>query len=157
MPSWSPDGREIAFSSLRGGYEDIWIVPTEGGEPRQLTDDLDSDYGTEWSPDGEWIFEFFNTVRRIPVRGGPPEIWYDVHWGSRLSVDGRDLYHIRDGNIWVLAIADGSERLIAELASRPVGGGLATDGEFLYFMTEQWRGDIWVMDVVQNEDDGSDD
>ncbi len=30
-------------------------------------------------------------------------------------------------------------------------GALATDGDFLYFIWEEDEGDIWVMDVVQNQ------
>ena len=36
-PRWSPDGKTVAFVSTRGGSSQIWLVPAEGGEPRQLT------------------------------------------------------------------------------------------------------------------------
>ena len=37
-PSWSPDGRQIAFHAVRTGDADIWVVAVDGGQQRQLTD-----------------------------------------------------------------------------------------------------------------------
>ncbi len=36
-PLWAPDGKSIYFVSDRDGVENLWRVPAEGGEPRQLT------------------------------------------------------------------------------------------------------------------------
>lgn len=36
-PSWSPDGREIAFLSNITGTTQVWTVPSEGGWPKQIT------------------------------------------------------------------------------------------------------------------------
>ena len=36
-PSWSPDGRMIAFSSTRRGSADIYVIDTTGGNLRRLT------------------------------------------------------------------------------------------------------------------------
>ena len=36
LPSWSHDGREIAFASDRGGEWAIWVVPAIGGNPRKV-------------------------------------------------------------------------------------------------------------------------
>ena len=54
-PAWSPDGRTIVFQSDRKGHWDIWAVPSDGGEPRPLTDDDAIDYQPSVSPDGKWI------------------------------------------------------------------------------------------------------
>jgi tricorn protease len=47
----SPDGRQVAFS-LRG---DIWTMPANGGEGRQLTSGPEKDEWPRWSPDGTRI------------------------------------------------------------------------------------------------------
>lgn len=36
-PAWSPDGKTIAFSSMRGGAENIWLMDRRGKNMRQIT------------------------------------------------------------------------------------------------------------------------
>ncbi len=58
-PSWSPDGRQIAFVSARDGEEvtAIYIMDTSGNSLRRLTNDanLIGITSTNWSPDGRHI------------------------------------------------------------------------------------------------------
>ncbi len=54
-PSFSPDGRRLAFLSDRSGVPQVWMVPSEGGEPRQVTRLEDQVRAVEWSPDGKWL------------------------------------------------------------------------------------------------------
>jgi hypothetical protein len=35
--SWSPDGKQIAFISNISGRNNLWLVPSTGGWPQQLT------------------------------------------------------------------------------------------------------------------------
>jgi dipeptidyl aminopeptidase/acylaminoacyl peptidase len=52
MPRWSPDGKTIAFLSTRSERTELWSIPADGGEARQLTR-LDGTVGEfAWSPDG---------------------------------------------------------------------------------------------------------
>src|SRR5262249_28126093 len=36
-PSFSPDGRHVAFTASYDGNEDVYVIPTAGGEPARLT------------------------------------------------------------------------------------------------------------------------
>jgi Tol biopolymer transport system component len=54
-PSWSPDGKSIAFVSNMSGRNNIWLVPAEGGWPVQLTVSDQRQNAPAWSPDGKWI------------------------------------------------------------------------------------------------------
>ncbi|NCF98357.1 MAG: hypothetical protein GWP39_02460, partial [Planctomycetia bacterium] len=36
-PVWSPEGKQILFSSTREGSREIWSIPTGGGTPQQLS------------------------------------------------------------------------------------------------------------------------
>jgi serine/threonine protein kinase/Tol biopolymer transport system component len=65
-PSWSPDGRHLAFAA--GSPTRIWVVSAAGGEPRELTP-LGGDY-PRWSPDGRWIAYSVWTRESDPDQGG---------------------------------------------------------------------------------------
>jgi len=70
-PSWSPDGKYIAFVRPRrpGTYGDIFIIDPEGKNPKQLTYDIEAD-GPSWSPDGNHIaFAGFWLGRDDPATG----------------------------------------------------------------------------------------
>jgi Tol biopolymer transport system component len=55
-PAWSPDGRQIAWSSDRAGQLlDIWLLDYRTGTKRRLTSTDGSAMGAAWSPDGKQI------------------------------------------------------------------------------------------------------
>ncbi len=56
LPSWSPDGRWIAFVSDKSGEEQLYRVEQRGGKPEQLTEGVRGRlYRLEWSPDSKRI------------------------------------------------------------------------------------------------------
>ena len=74
MPRFSPDGSEIAFISDRSGGDNIWTIPTEGGNPRQVSrEDFRLVNNPVWSPDGRFIAarKHFVSTRSL----GSGEIW----------------------------------------------------------------------------------
>jgi dipeptidyl aminopeptidase/acylaminoacyl peptidase len=63
-PAFSPDGRQIAFSALKGGVLDLFVYTPEGGGLQQLTSDPFADLDPEWSPDGReivWVTDRFSS------------------------------------------------------------------------------------------------
>jgi Tol biopolymer transport system component len=57
-PSWSPDGKRIAFvDNLCGTCEesDVWVMNLRDGDLGQLTDTLDNELFPSWSNDGKRI------------------------------------------------------------------------------------------------------
>jgi dipeptidyl aminopeptidase/acylaminoacyl peptidase len=55
-PRWSPDGRFLAFLSDRAGEKSqVYLVPVDGGEARQLTRAPNGADAPAWSPDGSRI------------------------------------------------------------------------------------------------------
>ena len=59
-PSWSPDGKRIAFTSssdrpTADGYWDIYVMDADGNNPRNLTNHPRGDWQPSWSPDSQRI------------------------------------------------------------------------------------------------------
>jgi dipeptidyl aminopeptidase/acylaminoacyl peptidase len=54
-PTWSPDGKQIAFISNMSGRNNLWLVSADGGFPTQLTVSDQRQTSPLWSPDGKWI------------------------------------------------------------------------------------------------------
>ncbi len=53
--TWSPDGKTVAFVSNLSSRNNIWLVPSEGGWPMQLTVSNERQTQPTWSPNGKWI------------------------------------------------------------------------------------------------------
>lgn len=89
-PCWSPDGRNIAFVRANApanwavvGKADIYVIPADGGEPKQLTSESDRVFEAGpvlWSPDGKLLAylsrdkddDADGTIKVISPDGGEP-------------------------------------------------------------------------------------
>ena len=73
-PTWSPDGKFVAYSSEQSGNFDIWIKPIGEGDPIQVTKSPAHDWQPDWSPDGQRLV--FRSEREggglyvVPAFGG---------------------------------------------------------------------------------------
>jgi Tol biopolymer transport system component len=68
-PVWSPDGRQIAFDSDRGGTRQIYRKDSSGtGQEERLTDGA-SKVLTDWSHDGRYISTRSRIPRTVPMSG----------------------------------------------------------------------------------------
>jgi eukaryotic-like serine/threonine-protein kinase len=91
-PTWSPDGRFIAYSSDRSGNFDIWVQPVGGGDAVQVTKSPAHDWQPDWSPDGSQIV--FRSEREggglfaVPALGGRERKISSFGYFPRWSPDG---------------------------------------------------------------------
>ncbi len=119
-PTWSPDGRFIAYSSNRGGNSDIWVRQVGGGNPVQITNSPAHDWQPDWSPDGDNIV--FRSERDggglfvVPVLGGNERkiasFGFRPRWspdGSKILFQSSSLRFVTEIPKVYLATLDGSE------------------------------------------------
>ena len=68
LPSFSPDGRWIAYHRAIEGERDIWIIPVTGGDARRFTEHPAVDIQPSYSPDG-------SQIAFVSERDGTFQIW----------------------------------------------------------------------------------
>ncbi len=122
QPRFSPDGRRIAFTSDRGGGDNIWVMNVDGADKRQVTkEDFRLLNQPSWSPDGRFIAakKHFTTGRSL----GTGEIW---------------LYHVSGGG-GVQLVKRASEQLQKELGE-PI---YAPDGKSIFYTRNVSPGPIF--------------
>jgi TolB protein len=125
-PAISPDGKQIAFSSNRNGYWDIYILDLEKGENIHLTDTPEYDASPTWSPDGRWIaYESYQGDRMAiyiisVLDPSQPAILLTDFEGSSYepawSPCGREIAfvsnHSGEDEVWVASLDDQENRFI---------------------------------------------
>jgi Tol biopolymer transport system component/DNA-binding winged helix-turn-helix (wHTH) protein len=93
-PTWSPDGRMVAFSSDRSGNLDIWTQAVDGGNPVQVTTAAEHDWQPDWSSDGRLVFRSERTGGGLfvaPALGGAEQQISSFGYHPRWSPDGTQI------------------------------------------------------------------
>jgi Tol biopolymer transport system component len=128
-PMMSPDGKHLYYLGSEPGYTGLWVVPTEGGEPRQLLDgDMPRLHGPKSlvSPDSLKIAasRYQNEVTELlvlPAQGGKPEVIYTApgkrHLIPSWSPDSQEIAFSIDGTLLVIPAIGGNPTELAEVAN----------------------------------------
>jgi imidazolonepropionase-like amidohydrolase/Tol biopolymer transport system component len=86
QPRYSPDGKQIAFTSDRAGGDNLWIMAADGTSPQQVTkEDFRLLNNPTWHPSGRYVAarKHFTTRRSL----GTGEIWlYSVQGGEGVQL-----------------------------------------------------------------------
>ncbi|MCB9314467.1 MAG: PD40 domain-containing protein [Lewinellaceae bacterium] len=117
QPRFSPDGQQLCFTSDAGGADNIWVMNTDGSEPRQVTkEDFRLLNNADWMPDGQYLIarKHFTSGRSL----GAGEMW---------------LYHINGGSGLQLTERKNDQQDVNEPTVSP-------DGRYVYFSEDMYDG-----------------
>jgi Tol biopolymer transport system component/DNA-binding winged helix-turn-helix (wHTH) protein len=144
-PSYSPDGKKIAFESNRMGYANIWVCNSDGSNCSQLTDQHGTTVTARWSPDGRYLaFESVTQdywqVGVLELPDGTPRLlttFPDTNNGApNWSRDGKSIYFYSGHDagayqLWKMPFGGGSP--VRVTTNGGVYGIESEDGRFLYY------------------------
>lgn len=174
-PRWSPDDRAIAYLHSRENWaDDVYVVPSAGGSPRQITNDNTLMSGLAWLAAGSHILYSSargNTVLYlptmhlwlIPVAGGTPQqVTFgeagdenpDVDREGRIVVSRKHMQF----DIWKFPMdGEPAENVRRAVRITHQTGQVHTptlspdDRELAYLSDNGGHGNLWVMDLSTRE------
>ena len=131
-PTFSPDGKTVAFRGMKGGRSDLYAYDIEKRVVTPLTQDDAYDFAPTYSPDGQWIYYSAiqgSNAKIFRFHPGVPESREQITYGdwddedAAVSPDGKKLFFTsdRDGgiyNIYSINLENGETNLFTNV----VGG-----------------------------------
>jgi tricorn protease len=146
-PSWSPDGKTIAYTTDASGEQQVAVRPAEGGPEKVLTHfDRGYFYGPRWAPTGDRIAfsDHEHKLWFVPSSGGEPvqvaqDPYVEIHDYS-WSPDGRWLtYSITGTNqqsgIWLYNVDTRKATLVSDARSNDFNPVFDPTAKYLFFIS----------------------
>ena len=145
-PSWSLDGRQIAFDSEQPEGTAIFVISPDGGIPRPITPNSGDNCVPSWSQDGKFVyfassrsgeFQIWKVSAATGETPSSPAIQVTRGGGFRAfeSPDGKYLYYAKGrgkAGLWRRDLSDGKEEPVLE--SLQQWGWWALGSGVIYFL-----------------------
>ena len=156
--SFSPDAKMIAFGSSRADSTDIWVKPTIGGEPIQVTKNGFYNQYPVWSPNGQEIAYFSSRgekrgIWRVSFTGGDQtEVTSNVSAGTkprRWAKSGK-IYFQEHSELFSVDIGSGETERLTDFKSRglePRAIEVSADETNIVFSIKE--NDLWKIKVMR--------
>ena len=125
LPSWSPSGGKIAFTSYMRDNPDLYVVGAGGGRPKRVSKHYGMNTGASWSPDGSKIALTLSKdgnpeIYVIPAAGGKARRLTKsrrIDTSPAWSPDGKEIAFVSDREggpqIFVMSASGGSAKRIS--------------------------------------------
>lgn len=175
QPSFSPDGKEIAYVYWLDNFSDIFVMSADGSQTRRLTRGQASylpdnvwSFRPAWSPDGAQIAYVSDATTQFPVvwlmnrdGGNRRQLMtagYGVDWADAISwsPDGKRLAVVAGGvppnpspgQIYVLDVAKGGVEKLTTHAGGAFDPAWSPDGDTIaYIGRPEGPGQLWLRSV----------
>jgi len=178
-PAWSGDGKWIAFNHIDEDHASIYVVPSEGGQTKQISvkayrSNQTYDGRLSLSPDGK-LLAFASTKKQekgegealriytVPVEGGAAKPLTDTYTREpEFSPDGSKIAYVRIrylkpwetcSDVWVMPVQGGPPVQVADVPNRARSPVWSPDGKMIAFLTEASRDctsrELWIVPVSE--------
>ncbi|MDB5929026.1 MAG: peptidase [Polaromonas sp.] len=156
-PRWSPQGDQLAFLSSRaGGVSQLYVMPLDGGEARQVGPARQSVSALRWMPDGQSLLVTAQVTKNPDLRGAlgeaPPRPGNapEVCWRLPYKSDGVGYILNRQFHLFKTGL-DGSQQQLSDGAFDVMGFEASPDGrQIAYSRSREGRyahnSDLWLCD-----------
>ncbi len=106
-PDFSPDGKRLVYSSYLGqAWNQLWVMPSEGGDPFPLSYGDFDNVNPRWSPDGKQIAFISN-------RGGNTSLWVqNIPGGRQSEIVAKQKHYLKPMGRLVIDVLDAAGRRI---------------------------------------------
>ncbi len=128
-PTWSPDGRLLAFASNRSGNFEIYVRPIDGGQDVNITNHPAQEFQPAYSPDGKRVAFISTRSSRTGM----------IKIGSTAGIEIRTY----GGDLWVTPTLGGQARRLAPDANFPTW--LPDGRKIVYISGAEYRRSIIVI------------
>jgi serine/threonine protein kinase/Tol biopolymer transport system component len=142
LPRWSPDAMQIAYLGLRSGQPwKIFIIPSQGGSPREVLAETKTQVDPAWSPDGKKLIVGEDPSSGTPVIRSIDLVTHEVAvipgseglFSPRWSPDGRYLAALNTQSTKLL-LYDFKSQKWSDWTSELIGfPNWSRDGTYLYY------------------------
>ena len=150
-PSWSPDGRWIAYFSDADGEYELYITQSDGkGETRQLTDGNKTFfYSSFWSPDSESIVvaDKAGNLILLDVESGETTTLDEDPWGNPGSVDwsgdsrwitwSRSSEDSLNSSVWLYDTETGEKHRVTSGFFNDTSPAFSRKGDYLFYASNR--------------------